>query len=147
MTGDIIDDVVDENDVFQVSPKIQQKMQNRHNLMLNIQNITKIIGDHEVAVNRYSAILNSLEESKEKPHYRILGDFMIPVLDGAEATTEINSHVDKLAQDLDKHINQVKSMQKQFDALGPEIDKMMEIEKGIFEAGKKNNPKKKIKRR
>ena len=143
---DTIDDVVDENDVFQVSPKIQMKMQNRHNLMLNIQNITKIIGDHEVAVNRYSAILNSLEESKDGPHYRILGDFMIPVLDKSEAITEINSHVDKLAQDLDTHINQVKTMQKQFDALGPEIDAMMEIEKGIFEAGKKAN-KKKLKRR
>ena len=140
-----ISDVVDENEIFRVSPKIQIKMQSRHNVMLNIQNITKIIGDIENAVNRYSEILKSMELNGTEPHFRLMGDFMIPVKEPQEAIGEITLALERLEEDLEKHIDQVKSMQKQHDGLTLEIDKLMEVEKGKYQAGQKN--KEKLKKR
>ena len=133
-----IGDVVADEEIFRVSPKIQVKMQSRHNLMLNIQNISKIIGDIENAINRYSTILKSMELNGTKPHYRLMWDYMIPVDDVPDAMENINLQVADLSGQLDKHIEQVKSMQVQHDGLTTEIDLMLEVEKGKYKAGKDN---------
>ena len=136
MTGSI-DDVVDEDEIFAVSMKVQSKMQGRHNLMLNIQNISKIINDLELGINRYAMILNSLETNKDVPFTRIIGDFIVPVVSKEDAIAELELGMERFDAELKKHIEQVKSMQLQHDGLSKEIDVLMELEKGKFEAGKK----------
>ena len=140
-----VSDVVDDNDVFRVSPKIQIKMQSRHNLMLNIQNISKIIRDIENGINRYCTVLTSMDLHSDAPHYWLLGEYSIPITDKQAAKDMINAQVEQFSRDLDKHVEQVKSMQVQHDGLTKEIDLMMEVEKGKYEAGKQ--AKEKMKRR
>jgi len=134
MTGNI-DDVVDEDDKFQVSMKCQSKMQGRHNLMMNIQHLGKIIVDLENGINRWAAVLKSMEVAKEQPHYRILGEFMIPVTDTDAAMVEIEASMERFDGDLKKHRAEVKSMQLQHDGLSKEIDVLLELEKGAYKVG------------
>jgi chaperonin cofactor prefoldin len=143
-TSEILSDVVEDNEIFRVSPKIQIKMQNRHNLMQNIQNIGQIIQNLEMLINRSCMILKSMETHKDTPHYWNMGEFTIPVSDPEEAIGFLNAGLDMHEKDLAKHIAQVKSMQLQHDGLTKEIDLMMELEKGKYEAGK--TQKDKIKR-
>lgn len=151
MTGeiqdDVMSDVVQDDEIFRVSPKIQIKMQNRHNLMQNIQNITQIIRNLEMVINRSCMILRSMEMHKEKPHFWNMGEFTIPVSDVDEAMLHINNTLDMHEKDLEKHIEQCKSMQLQHDGLTKEIDLMMELEKGKYEPGKTQKDKLKRGRR
>lgn len=129
-------DVVDDMDKFQVSIKVQAKMQTRHNLMQNIQNIMKITNDIENTLNRYALILKSMEEAGEHPHYRQVGDWLVPLTNKENAITEVYSYIEHLEQDHDKHVAQVKAMQEQHDGLTIEIDKLVAEEKGAYEKGK-----------